>query len=126
MTIRPANESDIAELAQIIARSVNTLNAADDSPEDLAFIRSKLDEHNLRRHLQTREVFVLEFDSRLIGIVALESDRLHTLFVEPTKAKMGHGRTLVSHIESVARERTGIIAGLASRQAARITGGRNQ
>ena len=105
MTIRRATESDIAELTHLIARAVTLLNAADDIPEDLAFIRSKLDEQNLRRHLHIREVFVLEFESRSVGIVALERDRLHTLFVEPTKTKMGHGRTLVNHIESLARSR---------------------
>lgn len=105
MPIRRAKESDLALLSQLIVRSVYALNAADDSSEDMAFICAKLDEQNLRWHLQRREVFVLEIESKLAGIVALEGDRLHTLFVEPNFAKNGHGRTLVDHIESLARSK---------------------
>ena len=105
MTIRPAKETDLANLSQLIARSVNTLNASDDSAEDLAFICAKHDEANLLRHLMRREVLVLEIDNKLIGTGSLEGDRLHSLFVEPNIAKMGHGRTLVDHIESLARSK---------------------
>ena len=105
MSIRRAKESDIVQLSQLIARSVSTLNASDDSPEDMAFVCSKHDVQNLQQHLQRREVYVLELDSKLTGIISLEGDRLHSLFVEPNIAKLGHGRTLVIHIEAVARER---------------------
>ena len=105
MSIRPAKESDLALLSQLIARSVNALNASDDSSEDVAFICAKHDVQHLQQHLQRREAFVLEIDNQLVGIVSLEGDKLHSLFVEPSSAKSGHGRTLVNHIESLARSK---------------------
>ena len=105
MPIRRAKESDLTQLSQLIARSVSTLNTADDSPEDMVFICAKHDVQHLQQHLQRREVFVLEIDSKLAGIISLEGDRLHTLFIEPSSVKNGHGRTLVNHIESLARSK---------------------
>ena len=105
MLIRPAKETDLVPLSELIARSINAVNAVDDSPEDIAFVCSKLDAENLRRHLQSREVFVLELNNQLVGIVALQVDRLHTLFVEPSFAQRGNGRTLVNHIEALARSK---------------------
>ncbi len=105
MSIRRAQEADLILLSELIARSVNALNAADDSPEDIASVCSKLDAENLRRHLQSRDVFVLELNSQLAGIIALQIDRLHTLFVEPSLAQRGNGRTLVNHIEALARSK---------------------
>ena len=118
MSIRPAREADLDLLSQLITRSVNALNAADDSPEDIAFVCAKHDVQNLRRHLQRREVFVLEINDQLAGIVSLEGDRLHSLFVEPNIAKMGHGRTLVNHIESLARSKNITVLKLSSSRTA--------
>ena len=105
MSIRRAKESDLSQLSQLIVRSVSALNAVDDSPEDIAFVCAKHDVQNLRRHLQRREVFVLEINDQLAGIVSLEGHRLHSLFVEPNIVKLGHGKTLVNHIESLARSK---------------------
>ena len=118
MSIRPAKESDLSQLSQLIVRSVSALNAVDDSQEDIAFVCAKHDVQNLRRHLQRREVFVLETNGQLAGIASLEGDRLHSLFVEPNISKMGHGRTLVNHIESLARSKNISVLKLSSSRTA--------
>ena len=103
MPIRRAKESDLLHLSQLIARSIHALNAGDDSPADLAYISSRHDEQNLRRDLQRREMFVLEVEGQVIGTTSLGDDKLHSLYVEPSRTKKGYGRTLVTHIETVAR-----------------------
>lgn len=101
-TIRLTKDSDLVEIAELISRSIRTLNAADDSPEDIAWVCATLNVNHLRRHLITREVFVLEVDGKIKGTSSLKVDRLHTLFVEPRCVRMGYGRKLVNHIEILA------------------------
>ena len=105
MSIRRANEADLVQLSQLIARSVKALNAADESQEDIAFVCAKHDVQCLTQHLQSRDVFVMEIENRLLGIVSLKGDRLHSLFVEPNTIKKGFGRALVNHVEALAQSR---------------------
>jgi N-acetylglutamate synthase-like GNAT family acetyltransferase len=118
MTIRKARESDLIELSELIKRSIKTLNSADDSPQDMEFVIAKYDVPRLRQHLLSLETFVLEIDSKLVGMAILKNDGLHSLFVEPKYAGRGCGRMLVKHIENIARSKQVLVLKVSSSRTA--------
>ena len=100
--IRTATNKDVLEISALVSRSVYALNASDDSADDLAFVCSKYTPQRISEHLIHKHVFVAADGLTILGVVILDGDKVHSLFVEPTHAKKGIRATLLKHVENCA------------------------
>ena len=100
--IRAATNKDVLEISALVSRSVSALNASGDSADDLEFVCSKYTPQRISEHLIHKHVFVAADGPAILGVIILDGDKVHSLFVEPTQAKKGIGATLIKHIEKCA------------------------
>ena len=71
---------------------------------DARLLQLGIDEQRAQPIAAERDVFVCQKDGRIVGTIALGSDRLRSLFVDPELQQAGIGARLVAHLEAHARK----------------------
>jgi len=104
LTIRPATPADVPALSDLIRRTVRLSNASDYPAEVVELIAADNAPDKVAQRLAERDVFVCFEGQRLVGTIGLESDKLRSLFVEPSLQGKGVGARLVAHLEAHARK----------------------
>jgi putative acetyltransferase len=107
MTIRPATPDDADALCDLHIRSIRGLCAADYTPEQIeAWCRPKAPEKYRKAMTEGGEtMFVaVDEDGSLAGFASVKGEELYCLYVAPDSVRRGVGRSLLTTVESAARE----------------------
>ena len=95
--IRPLQEEDIPELLSMIGRSVQDAKLVERTYEDIA--------------QRLSDYYVLTLDETIVGSVAIhdypesKASELACLYIKHRHGGLGYGKSLVAHVEKLARER---------------------
>lgn len=103
--IRPYRAADAPELARIFRASVSSVPPGDyTASQILAWASALADEAKFAARCASRSTWVAEAGDRMAGFTDLQSDgHIDMLYVHPDFQRRGVARTLLEHIESVAR-----------------------
>jgi len=104
-SIRAATIADGRAISALIQRTVRETNFADYPPEIIELICSNFSPEKVISKMQERDVFVCHRDNQCVGTVSIESNKLHSLFVEPNLQRQGIGTRLVMHLEQYAADK---------------------
>lgn len=72
-------------------------NGRDYPPQAIELIVANFAPSKVSQRMAERDVFVAEKGGRIVGTIALGSDRLRSLFVDPELQQAGIGARLVAH-----------------------------
>ncbi|MEV1086187.1 GNAT family N-acetyltransferase [Streptomyces sp. NPDC050211] len=100
--VRSFRPDDAARIAAIVHRCLREVNSRDYP----AHIIDKMCEYfTAERFIElsaSRLIYVAE-DTRVVGTISRDGNKVYTLFVDPDSAGRGIGRQLMAHIETLAR-----------------------
>jgi putative acetyltransferase len=103
--IRPLGREDIARVSALIQNTLLVSNLRDYDLETIRALMNSFSTQQVRALAQRREMFVYEKEGRLGGVIGLEEAEVYSFFVAPDLQGRGVGRSLLSHVERLARRR---------------------
>src|SRR6185437_1900628 len=105
ITIRPYVATDVAALTDLFRASVREIASRDYTASQVrAWAPDNINEERSRPSRDTKSTWVAELEGRIAGFSDLESDgHIGMLYVHPDFQRRGVARTLLAHIEEVAR-----------------------
>lgn len=102
--IRPALETDAAELSSLICENVNTILAPYYTPIQLDVFMVYYSTAAILKKIQTQAVFCAELEGEIIATVALEKDFVTGFYTRITYLNQGIGKFLMDYLEQFALE----------------------
>lgn len=105
MTIRRFRDDDAAAVSQLIVENLRTVNIRDYSEELMDALAKYKSPQNLQKLASECDGFVAVEDGRILGVAMLYGDRITNMFVHTQSQNSGIGRSLVTHIEKLAKTR---------------------
>ena len=105
MIIRRFRSKDAAVVSELIVDNLKTVNIRD-YPEELinALAAHKIPQQMLKSAAKC-DAFVAADDGEILGIAMLDDDRITNVFTHTRIHGRGIGRSLITHIETLARNR---------------------
>jgi GNAT superfamily N-acetyltransferase len=114
--LRKARRAEAEAISRMILRAVEVSNARDYQPAVIAALTAKHSAPEVLRRMRERLVFVAMIDGELAGTVSLAAERVHSVFVDPSRQGRGVGAAMMAFIEKLAhrqgRERLSLASSL--------------
>ena len=105
MTIRRFRNDDAAAVSQLIVENLRTVNIRDYPEELMDALAKHKSPQNLQKLASDCDAFVAVEDGRILGVAMLYGYRISNMFVHTQSQSSGIGRSLVTHMEKLARSR---------------------
>jgi len=105
MTIRGFINDDAAAVSQLIVENLKTVNIRDYSRELMDVLAEHKSPQSLQKLAGECDAFVAVEDGRILGVAMLYGNRITNMFVHTQSQSSGIGRSLIAHIEKLARTR---------------------
>jgi N-acetylglutamate synthase-like GNAT family acetyltransferase len=105
MTIRRFRNDDAAAVSQLIVENLRTVNIRDYSEELMDALAKHKSPQSLQKLASDCDAFVAVEDGRILGVAMLYGDRVTNMFVHTQSQSSGIGRSLITHIEELAKNR---------------------
>src|SRR5689334_5217896 len=103
--IRLFRYEDAPKASYLISRCLNEVLTADFTHSQLEFFSRRFTAGGLRTLAAQCALFVAIRGDRVLGISALDGDRVKAVFVNPRFHRRGIGRLLMTRVEAEARQR---------------------
>jgi len=105
MKIREFCEADAQAISDLIIENLKKVNICDYSKKLMDALAEYKSPQQLLRLSQKWDTFVAENETDILGVVMLDKNKIKTMFVSIQAHDKGIGRSLLDHIEALARER---------------------
>jgi N-acetylglutamate synthase-like GNAT family acetyltransferase len=105
MTIRTFKNDDSAAVSQLIVENLRTVNIRDYSQELMDALAKHKSPQNLEELASECDAFVAVEAGKILGVAMLYGDRITNMFVRTQNQSSGIGRSLITHIEELAKSR---------------------
>ncbi len=105
MTIRKFRNDDAAAVRQLIVENLETVNIRDYSEELIDALAKHKSSQSLQKLASECDAFVAVEDGKTLGVAMLYGDRITNMFVHTQSQRSGIGRSLITHIEKLAKNR---------------------
>ncbi len=105
MTIRKFRNDDAAAVRQLIVENLETVNIRDYSQELIDALAKHKSSQSLQKLASECDAFVAVEDGKILGVAMLYGDRITNMFVHTQSQRSGIGRSLITHIEKLAKNR---------------------
>jgi ribosomal protein S18 acetylase RimI-like enzyme len=102
-TIRRAVVSDAEAISGVVLQALEQTNAKDYAPAIIAEVAANFSPERVAARMSGRQVFVVTERDVIVGTGSLEGTTVRSVFVHPRLQRRGIGRTLLDHIEGLAR-----------------------
>jgi GNAT superfamily N-acetyltransferase len=104
MIIRFKNEHAIA-VSELIVENLKTVNIRDYPEELVDALAAYKNPHHLSESAEKCDAFVAVENGRILGVAMLDGNRIANMFVHTRVQGRGIGKSLLAHIEGLARRR---------------------
>ena len=104
-TMRLFQDEDAEKLSQIIRSDLEQINSKDYDAEVIVAMTKHFSPETLKQMAREREVFVIEVESEVAGIISLIENKIFSVFVDPTLQGKGVGKKMMNYIEQVIKDR---------------------
>ena len=104
MLIRRFTAEDADQLSQLIKRTLRTVNSRTYSMDAIQALIPFFTPENLIHQAGEQYMIVCVDDGDLVGVAALDGDRVRTVFVDAGRQRQGIGKSLMVEIEARAIE----------------------
>jgi GNAT superfamily N-acetyltransferase len=101
--IRRAGVEDAAAIGRLIRQTLQETNAKDYAPTIVARVMANFMPDRMAALIASRVVFVATHQEQIVATASLDGATIRSVFVLPEFQRRGVGRTLMEHVESVAR-----------------------
>lgn len=112
---RAFQDTDAEILANIIHKNLSKVKASKYSADVMDKVRAQYSPKSLLDLASEKQVFVAEFNDKVVGLVALAENVISDVFTDPGLHRKGIGRMLVEYAEKEAfshgHRHTGLVAG---------------
>ena len=102
MFFRSFEDNDADALSKMILGNLSRIKKKDYPKASIDAMRETISPAALRRLAGEKDVYVVEFNSRLVGLGALKNNVISSVFADTSLRRKGIGRLLVDHLEAVA------------------------
>ena len=106
MIIREFRSEDAAFVSELIVENLKTVNIRDYSEELVNALASYKNPQQLWESARKCDAFVAMENSTVLGVAMLDGNKITNVFVHTQRQGSGIGRSLIAHIERLARERS--------------------
>ena len=104
--IRPFRSDDSEETSAVITRCLQEVNSRDYTPSQIERLCGEFTPEKMRKRFgESSFVAVHSKGEEVVGTATLRADELGSVFVRPDLHGHGVGKSLVLHVEEVARQR---------------------
>jgi GNAT superfamily N-acetyltransferase len=101
--IRSARAEEAGPISGLIVRTVKETNSRDYEPAAIASLLAECSSLKVAQRMRERLVYVALIGGKLVGTVSLSSERVNSVFVDPTHQGRGIGTKMMDFIEEIAR-----------------------
>jgi GNAT superfamily N-acetyltransferase len=112
--LRKARRAEAESISRMILRAVEVSNARDYQPAVIATLTANHSAPEVLRRMRERLVFVAMIEGELVGTASLAAERVHSVFVDPSRQGRGIGAAMMAFIEKLARRQGRVRLSLAS------------
>ncbi len=105
--VRPYEPSDAARCCDIINDAIGTMDGLNDAAR--AHVRASNVPDRLGRDLERWTTLVVESDDEVVGLGALDHDKVKRVYVDPAVQGGGAATALMSSLEEIAARRLGTV-----------------
>lgn len=105
MKIRKVKLSDAENIMILRKKTFEKINSKDYKKQEIDFINNGATIERLIEKMRQRDMFCLEKDGEIVGVVDLEGNKIGGLFVKSDLIGKGYGKRLLDFIEKHARKK---------------------
>lgn len=105
MRIRKFLKSDAKELSELMRETVVKSNSKDYSKEAIKCLCDAYSEEKLMKDSKKMDIFVAAKNSKLLGTISLDEDKISRMFVLPEYQGQKIGSKLIKYVEQFAKKK---------------------
>jgi len=104
MKIRRAELGDVKKISQLKKKTIEIINT-EYNKKQLNVLRKDYSIENIKKNVESREVFCLVDGEDILGVTDLKNDKIGSLFVRHDSVGKGYGGKLLNFIENYAKRK---------------------